>query len=59
MVGTNVLGSLLGSQAALRLMLRQPVAAGPNGAGPSYHIFNMGNQPLGSQGGLAWGRWTE
>ena len=51
MVGTNVLGSLLGSQAALRLMLRQPVAAGPSGAGPSYHIFNTGFSRWGAKVG--------
>ena len=36
-VGTNVLGSLLGSREAVRVMRRQPAAATPR-----YHIFNAG-----------------
>lgn len=36
-VGTNVLGTLLGSRAAVRVMRRQPPSEQP-----AYHIFNMG-----------------
>lgn len=37
-VGSNVLGSLLGSRAAVGLMRRQPKPT----EGPEYHIFNLG-----------------
>eukprot|EP00955_Chlamydomonas_euryale_P110307 365990-Chlamydomonas_euryale.AAC.37 len=36
-VGANVLGSLFGSRAAIRLMRSQPAAPGP-----AYHVFNLG-----------------
>ncbi|PRW58142.1 hypothetical protein C2E21_2861 [Chlorella sorokiniana] len=43
-VGTNVLGSLLGSQQAVRLMRQQPAAAEP-----VYHIFNYGFSKWGAK----------
>ncbi|KAI7836103.1 hypothetical protein COHA_010005 [Chlorella ohadii] len=43
-VGTNVIGSLLGSQQAVRLMRQQPAAAEP-----AYHIFNCGFSKWGAK----------
>lgn len=56
MVGTNVTGSLLGCQQALRLMRAQP--AGEAGQ-PCYHIFNFGFSKWGAKvcacGRVGWG----
>lgn len=49
-VGTNVVGSLLGSREAIRIMREQ---AGVEGGGqqPRYHIFNLGFSTFGAQVG--------
>jgi NAD(P)-dependent dehydrogenase (short-subunit alcohol dehydrogenase family) len=43
-VGTNVAGSLLGTQQAIRLMRRQPAAEQP-----VYHVFNLGFSRYGAK----------
>lgn len=51
-VGTNVTGSLLGCQQAIRLMQAQPAAAGGE---PVHHIFNFGFSKWGAKvGRLGW-----
>lgn len=45
-VGTNVTGSLLGCQQAVRLMAAQPAAAG---GGPQYHVFVCGFSKWGAK----------
>ncbi|GAB4817879.1 hypothetical protein N2152v2_004925 [Parachlorella kessleri] len=43
-VGTNVVGSLLGSREAIRIMRSQPASRQPK-----YHIFNLGFSSFGAQ----------
>lgn len=46
-VGSNVVGSLLGTQQAIRLMREQPAAEQP-----AYHIFNFGFSAFGAKVGV-------
>ncbi len=43
-VGTNVVGSLLGCREAIRIMRQQPSSQQPR-----YHIFNLGFSAFGAQ----------
>ena len=43
-MGSNVLGSLLGSREAVRIMRRQPPADEP-----AYHLWNLGFSPWGAK----------
>lgn len=51
-VGTNVVGSLLGCRQAVALMREQPGAGGPE---PRYHIYNFGFSPWGAKVGVMCG----